>query len=105
MLRIYSVSLDLARDAGLAAKAIARVDADLARQLRRAVVSVVLNLAEGSGSSGGNRRARYENALGSAREVAACFDVAVAMGYLGRPAEGVFGRLDQVIGTLSRLVR
>lgn len=105
MLRIYPVALELAREAALSAKVIARQDADLARQLRRAVASIALNIAEGGGSAGGNRRVRYENALGSAREVAACFDVAVAMGYLGRPADEVYGHLDQVIGTLTRLVR
>ena len=29
---------------------------------------IVLNIAEGSGSRGGLRRVRYENALGSSRE-------------------------------------
>ena len=105
MLRIYPVSLQVTRDAAAAAALIARQDSDLARQLRRAVASIALNIAEGSGSVGGNRRARYANALGSARETLACFDVAVAMGYLAQPDEAVFARLDQVIGTLTRLVR
>ena len=102
---IYSVALDLARDVALVAPVIARSDSDLARQMRRAVSSIALNLAEGSGSSGGNRRSRYYNALGSARETMACFDVAVAMGYIAAPSSEVGARLNRVIGTLMRVVR
>ena len=43
---------------------------------------MALNLSEGSGSRGGTRRERYQNALGSARETGACLDVAVALGYV-----------------------
>ena len=75
MLNIYTDTIDIARDAGAAAKVIARQDGDLARQLRRAASSIALNVAEGSGVHGGNRRQRYATALGSARETLACFDV------------------------------
>jgi len=105
MLRIYSVALEVAKDAALIANGIARHDSDLARQLRRAVCSIALNLAEGSGSAGGNRRARYATALGSARETRACFDVGVAMGYIAMPKADVLERLGQVIGTLTRVAR
>ncbi len=105
MLRIYSVALEVAKDAAVIADAIGRRDSDLARQLRRAVCSIALNIAEGSGSAGGNRRARYATALGSARETRACFDVAVAMGYVGGPDAGVLERLGQVIGTLTRVAK
>ena len=105
MLRIYSVALEVAKDAAAIANDIARHDSDLARQLRRAVCSIVLNVAEGSGSAGGNRRARYATALGSARETRACFDVGVAMGYIGVPSAEVLERLGQVIGTLTRVAR
>ena len=46
MLRIYPVSLQMVRDVRLLADEIARFDRDLARQLRRASMSVVLNVAE-----------------------------------------------------------
>jgi four helix bundle protein len=73
----------------------------LARQMRRAASSVVLNIAEGSGSSGGTRRERYRNALGSAREVVACIEVARAWQYADLDAD----ILHEVIGTLVNVTR
>jgi len=105
MLRIYPITLDMARDAARAAKRIALIDKDLARQMRRAAASVPLNTAEGSGSRGGNRRARYENALGSAEEVRAIYDVAAAMEYIPEPGEVVRRRLAHIIGTLVKNIQ
>ena len=105
MLRIYSVALEVARDAAVAAKLIALQDIDLAKQLRRAAASVPLNLAEGSGVQGGNRRLRYATALGSARETRACFDVAVALDYIAPLGFEVLDRLDKVIATLVKVSR
>jgi len=45
-LNIYPVALQLAREVARLLPAIAAVDPDLARQLRRAVTSVALNLGE-----------------------------------------------------------
>ncbi len=105
MLTIYSSTIDIAREAGIAARTIAQHDADLARQLRRAATSIPLNVAEGSGVSGGNRRLRYATALGSARETMACFDVAVAMDYLAPLGFESRDRLDKVIATLVKVSR
>ena len=87
MLRIYEDAIALCREAAVVAKAVERFDGDLARQLRRAATSVPLNIAEGSGAFGGNRRQRYYSAMGSAREVGACFDAAEAMGYVAVAVE------------------
>ena len=105
MLRIYSVALEVARDSAVAARGIALQDADLARQLRRAAASVPLNIAEGAGVQGGNRRLRYATALGSAREVLACLETGHMMGYCGTVDGDTRSRLDHVIGTLVRIVR
>ncbi len=105
MLRIYQVALDVARDAAAAARVIGLQDADLARQLRRAAASVPLNLAEGAGVCGGHRRQRYMTALGSAREVLACLETGCVMGYCDGVESDTRSRLDQVIGTLVRIVR
>ncbi len=105
MLNIYSDTIAIARDAGLASRVIANHDSDLARQLRRAATSIALNVAEGSGVQGGNRRQRYLTALGSARETMACFDVAVAMDYVAPLDDVAVDRLDKVIATLVRVSR
>ncbi len=101
MLRIYEVAIRVLEELRPAVAAIEARDRDLARQMRRAASSVVLNIAEGSGSSGGTRRERYRNALGSAREVAACIEVARAWRYANVEAEG----LREVIGTLVKVTR
>jgi four helix bundle protein len=84
---------------------IERHDRDLGNQLRRAGSSVALNIAEGNGSHGGTRLARYRTALGSARETSACLDVAVALGYVEGVDAQVLSRLDEVRATLAALVR
>ena len=103
MLRIYDEMLDTVREMRGMIAAIERRDSDLGRQLRRAASSVVLNVAEGSGSFGGMRTARYRTALGSARETLACLRVAEAFGYVETMPEAVTGRMNRVIGTLVRV--
>jgi four helix bundle protein len=94
----------MCRDAGGIAKRIEKHDRDLACQLRRAATSVVLNIAEGSGSFGGNRRQRYHSAMGSAYEVRACFDSAEAMQYIDAIDGGVRERPAIVINTLIKVL-
>jgi four helix bundle protein len=101
MLRIYDVALKVLEEMRPAIAAIEMRDRDLARQMRRAASSVVLNIAEGSGSSGGTRRERYRNALGSAREVLACVDVAKAWRYAEVDPSG----FRQIVGTLVNVTR
>ena len=105
MLRIYSVALDICRDAARIAKLIEKHDTSLANQLRRCAPSVALNVREGSGSFGGHRKQRYHSALGSSGEVLACYDVAEAMGYVDAIGSEARGRVDHVIGTLVNVLR
>jgi len=80
--------------AGFTAKPPRRAS-DLADHLDRALDSVLLNIAEGSGKpSGSADRARYyRTALGSAKEVAAAVSILAAKGLLpdsaGQPARGL----------------
>jgi four helix bundle protein len=105
MLRIYEVVLLMVAGVARIADEIERKDVDLPRQLRRAAQSVALNTAEGMGNTGGHKRQRYQTALGSAREVKACVDVAKAMSYISQIDEVTLDRLSHVTGTLVKLAR
>jgi len=104
-LRIYSVVIELVRGMRPLVERVGRRDANLADQLRRALTSVPLNLHEGAYSQGGNARARFHSALGSAGEVQACLDVAEALGYVEEVEPALRDQLMHVIGTLHRLAR
>ena len=105
MLRIYETMLEMVREARPKIKAIAKRDASLGDQIRRALQSVVLNTAEGMGSRGKNQQVRYASALGSMRETVACVEVAEALGYVEKPSPVVAERFRHVIGTLTKLAR
>ncbi len=104
MLRIYGTVIELLKLLGPVFDKIAERDPDLARQGRRAGASIALNIAEGAGVRGGNRRLRYESALGSAREVVAGCDIAEALGHAKVSVE-IRRMLGFVIGTLVNCVR
>ena len=59
MLRIYADILSVVEELHPVIEQIGRRNPALADQLSRALDSVVQNVAEGSGSQGRNRRARY----------------------------------------------
>jgi four helix bundle protein len=86
--------------------AIERRDRDLASQVRRALSSVVLNLAEGFGSTGGNARLRFATARGSLYEAHAGLRVATAWAYVSAdeaaPALAALDRLGARVYGLAR---
>jgi four helix bundle protein len=59
-------------------------DRSLFDQIHRAMNSVVLNIAEADGNDPGTAKARFASACGSAKEVRAGLQLAVAYGYLPR---------------------
>ena len=61
--------------------AIQRKDRDLASQVRRALSSVGLNVAEAFGNASGNARLRFESARGSLYEAQAGIRIAISWGY------------------------
>jgi four helix bundle protein len=105
MLRIYDDALAMVREVRVYRLVIERSDRDHAKQLRRAAKSVVLGLAEGAYSRKGNRKVRYHEALGSARETLACLELAVADGIVDSLDDAVLDRLDKIIRTLVKLTR
>ncbi len=81
-----------------------RHDRKLAAQMRDATNSFLLNLEESSGSDPGNRRARYFNAAGSAKEVVVALRAGVGWKYLSEAsAEPTLEKLDQLLGALWKL--
>jgi four helix bundle protein len=83
---------------------IRRYDRDLGEQLRSALSSIALNVAEGNRSQGGHRIARFSTAAGSNSESRAALRVAVAWGYV-EPLDIEAGDrlLDRVAAMLHRL--
>ena len=86
--------------------AIQRKDRDLASQVRRALSSVGLNVAEGFGTAAGNGRLRFETARGSLYEAQAGIRIAVAWGYFTQQqAETVLAAMHALGGRVYGLAR
>ena len=103
MLRIYPVVQELVRQVGAFLPVLRAHSAVLGDQCERALISIPLNVAEGSHSRGKNQQARYHNALGSAREVLACLETALSLGHIESLDPELVALFNQVIGTLVRL--
>ena len=102
---VYRVSLDACRSC---APITASLSANLRDQLLRASSSVVLNTAEGFGSSSrGVKRRHYEIARGSAMECVAILDLASAVGLEGvpAPARALFTRAAMMLSKLEARFR
>ena len=104
MLRIHDDAIGCCEEVGAIGRQIERRDRSLADQMRRAMASVCLNIAEGCGSQGKNQNARYWNALGSAREVRAALRVARAFRYVDVVDDELLDTLDRICATLYRIV-
>ena len=102
----YDRSVDLLRTLAPLLQSLGATDGSLADQLRRAAQSVTLNIAEANRRTLRDRRNRFRIALGSAAEVAACLDVALALGYLDDAAvAGALELVDRVRAMTYRLSR
>ena len=104
-LRIYGDLLRLITLIRPDVERIARHDADLARQIRRAMSSGALNMAEAYRGRGRNRPARYQLSLGEMSEAKAATEVAVAWGYIEPISDEAVDLFEKVIATLVRLSR
>jgi four helix bundle protein len=104
MLRIYADAIEVIRLLTPVLEQVKGKNASLADQCDRATTSVALNLSEGSGQRGGNRRLRYQTALGEAREVWGACDIIEAKS-LARVDPEIRARLNKIIGTLVNITR
>ena len=102
-LRIYAVVLELVRKVSPLIGPLRARSYELGNQLERALISIPLNVAEGSHSRGKNRQARFHSAAGSTREALACFETAQALGWAGPLSPELAALFRQVIGTLVKL--
>jgi four helix bundle protein len=86
-------------------EAIQRKDRDLGSQLRRALSSICLNLAEGFGNSAGHSRLRFQTALGSLKEAQTALQVAIAWGHVSEVStQEALGSLHSLGGRIYGLV-
>ena len=101
---LYYHSLRACRLTAPVLEEVARRDADLARQGRRALASIHLNIAESMDAPGKTRILRLRHALGSTNEVIACLDFAATVGDVV-PNEEAMDALQHVRAILLKLVR
>ena len=100
MLNVQQMAIQVAEGLRELLPRIRKGDPDLCRQVQRAMTSVVLNLAEGSGNDGGTARARFATACGSAKEVRAGLKLAAAYGYV---PEGRAVKLDSALDSVCAM--
>jgi four helix bundle protein len=103
-LRIYDDVIELTRTMRPLLATVSKHDADLARQTRRALTSIALNVAEGNYQRAGNQRLRFQTAMGSADEVRACLEISAALDYIAdQPV--LVDAFDRVARTLFNLMK
>ena len=100
----HDVAKEVIREVGPVVEAVRRRDLDLARQLRRAAQSILLDIGEGSRRLGRDRENHSTIAGGSAKETLDAVDVAEAWGYVRAAATAdVRALLDRQLALLWRL--
>lgn len=105
-LEVYQYAIRFLASAHPLADAIPRGNASLADQLRRAAISVPLNIAEGSGRHDRDARRFYSIARGSALECAAVLDVIEATKLVQSPDFAIARQtLLSVVRMLTKMAR
>jgi len=89
--KVYKDSKLFYKELVLVTKVFPREYWELGDQLRRCLLSVCLNIAEGSGKASDKEFNRYlNNSLGSINEAAACLDIACEAGLISNPVTKTF---------------
>lgn len=104
-LKVYVMTLEVAKKVPDMLQRFPTGSAYLADQLKRAVSSILLNLCEGNGRRSLKERRRFfDIAIGSAAESAAIFDIVYAYRYIN---QGLYldikDNLEQIIRILYKL--
>ena len=104
-LDVYRLAIRFVGIAARCTKSIPIGHSDLGDQLRRASLSVPLNIAEGSGRmKAPDQRRYYSIARGSAMECAAIIDACAELDFLEEPAlEESIAMLTSIVRMLSKL--
>jgi len=81
------------------------VDGEMASQLRRAALSINLNIAEGTGRFERDQRRFYVTARGSALECAAVLDAVAALGLMAPGLAEADALLVRIVSMLTRMIK
>jgi four helix bundle protein len=106
-LDVYRLAIEFISSAENVASRLPRGRGYLADQLRRASLSIVLNIAEGAGEfSGGDKAQFYARARGSATESAAVIDVCLKLDLMDQ-LETINSKtlLERVVQMLTKLIQ
>jgi four helix bundle protein len=101
----YDISMELVAAMGPVIAKVKRRDVDLSNQLKRAVTSIPLNLAEGAERRGKDRVQHYRVAAGSAAEVGSAISIALSWEIVtASDVQRVTQLLDRVRALVWRLL-
>ena len=100
-LDVYRCAVRLLALASALAARLPRGNGELADQLRRAALSIPLNIAEGSGKEGRDSARFYAIARGSALECAAVLDAMEALGLVAAAEEREL--VERIVSMLTKM--
>ncbi len=107
-LKVWHKSCDLVDEVFRVTTSFPRfIDGNLLSQIRRAVVSISINISEGCGKKGGADYLKYlRQAMGSACEVECCVELSRNLGFLDGPiSSDLLGRVIEVKKMLTGLMK
>jgi four helix bundle protein len=103
-LRVLDDIVDTIASVHRLCRSVARHDADLSRQIKRAINSLGLNVGEGLSARAGNRTVRLESAMTSGREAIFGLRIAGAAAYLDSSTVArQIDAIDRIVAILYKL--